>query len=49
MKSSNYPIPPSHKTFHLDYIIIDSNFDSGNLYNAEKINKHVVNYINILV
>lgn len=47
MKSSNYPIPPSHKTFHLDSIIIDSNFDSGNIYNAEKIGKNVVKYIDI--
>jgi len=34
MKSSNYPIPHSHKKFTLDNITIDSNFDSGNLYNA---------------
>lgn len=30
----NYPVPHSHKTFDLGGVIIDSNFDSGNLFNA---------------
>jgi hypothetical protein len=32
--SMNYPVPHSHKTFDLGGVIIDSNFDSGNLFNA---------------
>ena len=38
METGNYPIPHSHKTFDFGPVTIDSNFDSGNLYNAEKIN-----------
>jgi len=29
-----YPQPPSHKTFDFGTVVIDSNFDSGNLFNA---------------
>ncbi len=32
-----YPIPPSHRTFNFGNVIIDSNFDSGNCSNAEKV------------
>ncbi len=42
MIDSGYPQPPSHKTFEFGSIIIDSNFDSGNLYSAEKINANNV-------
>jgi hypothetical protein len=38
MDNGNYPVPHSHKTFDFGAVTIDSNFDSGNLYNAEKIN-----------
>ena len=38
MEGNNYPVPHSHKTFDFGSTTIDSNFDSGNLYNAEKIN-----------
>ena len=38
MENSNYPIPHSHKTFDFGSVSIDSNFDSGNIYNAEKVN-----------
>lgn len=38
MIDSAYPQPPSHKTFEFGSITIDSNFDSGNLFSAEKIN-----------
>lgn len=38
MSDPSYPVPFSHKTFDLGGVIIDSNFDSGNLYNAEKVN-----------
>ena len=38
MENSNYPIPHSHKTFDFGPVTIDSNFDSGNIYNAEKVN-----------
>lgn len=34
MDKSSYPIPHSHKTFDFGSTTIDSNFDSGNLYNA---------------
>lgn len=33
----NYPQPPSHRTFNFGNITIDSNFDSGNCCNAEKV------------
>ena len=38
MEDSNYPVPHSHKTFDFGPVTIDSNFDSGNIYNAEKVN-----------
>ena len=38
MENNNYPVPHSHKSFEFGNIVIDSNFDSGNLYNAEKVN-----------
>ena len=38
MEINNYPIPHSHKTFDFGSTTIDSNFDSGNIYNAEKVN-----------
>jgi hypothetical protein len=34
--TNTYPLPFSHKTFDLNGVVIDSNFDSGNLYNAER-------------
>jgi len=34
MADSGYPQPPSHKKFEFGSITIESNFDSGNLYNA---------------
>lgn len=42
MSKGNFPIPPSHKTFEFGQVTIDSNFDSGNLYNAEKVNNTTV-------
>ena len=38
MTDLTYPVPLSHKTFEFGSVTIDSNFDSGNLYSAEKIN-----------
>ena len=37
MSNVNYPQPPSHRTFQLGTFVIDSNFDSGNCCNAEKV------------
>jgi hypothetical protein len=44
MKESNYPVPPSHKTFTFGNVVIDSNFDSGNCCNAEKVSNTNVKY-----
>jgi|LakMenE18May11ns_1017448.scaffolds.fasta_scaffold8420504_1 hypothetical protein len=45
--SMNYPVPHSHKTFELGGVIIDSNFDSGNLFNAERTSSMMVISIRI--
>lgn len=37
MSDPSYPVPFSHKTFDLGGVVIDSNFDSGNLFNAERV------------
>lgn len=42
MNESKYPIPPSHRTFEMGQVTIDSNFDSGNCSHAEKINNSSV-------
>ena len=42
MSNNNFPLPPSHRTFTLGKVIIDSNFDSGNCSFAEKINASTV-------
>jgi len=42
MEENNYSVPPSHKTFELGQVVIDSNFDSGNIFNAEKVNHSTV-------
>lgn len=36
MTNTNYPIPYSHRTLEFGNVVIDSDFDSGNLFNAEK-------------
>lgn len=41
----SYPVPHSHKTFELGGVIIDSNFDSGNLFNAERPSSMMVLFI----
>ena len=38
MSDPSFPVPFSHKTFDLGGVVFDSNFDSGNLYNAERVN-----------
>lgn len=45
MNRSNYPVPIAHKTFPLDSVTIDSNFDSGNLYDAAKVNQNTVDFM----
>ena len=42
MIDSPYPHPPSHKTFDFGHITLDCDFDSGNLYNVEKISNNNV-------
>ncbi len=42
MSNNSYPQPPSHRTFTLGKVIIDSNFDSGNCCLAEKVNATTV-------
>jgi len=42
MSDIKYPVPHSHKTFQFGSVIIDSNFDSGNLYSAEKVSNNTV-------
>lgn len=41
----SFPLPPSHRTFTFANVIIDSNFDSGNCSNAEKVSPtNVINF-----
>lgn len=42
MQEPAYPHPPSHRTFDFPPVTLDSNFDSGNLFNAEKVNATTV-------
>ena len=48
MLNSPYPQPPTHKTFNFGPVTIDSNFDSGNCCNVEKVsltNVHFHHYL----
>lgn len=42
MNECNYPTPPSHRTFNFGPITIDSNFDSGNCSEANKLSGNTV-------
>ncbi len=42
MSNDNYPIPPSHKTFNFGSVVFDSNFDSGNCSDVEKVSSNQV-------
>jgi hypothetical protein len=43
MKACQPPIPPSHRVFPFQQITISSNFDSGNLLDAQSTANHAVN------
>ena len=42
MSEPNYPVPHSHRTFNFGPVTIDSNFDSGNCSDVNKVSNNCV-------